>query len=111
MEIEALELEGFETTRVRAGADTADVVLLDLGLPDLDGREVCLPVRGRTGGGAFDEYGALALALASLVGDTAVAAAQFPPPCRTPQRMTAMTAIGPRRPTPPPPTTYTSSSL
>lgn len=50
MEIEALELEGFETTRVRAGADTADVVLLDLGLPDLDGREVCLPVRGRTGG-------------------------------------------------------------
>jgi DNA-binding response OmpR family regulator len=52
--VEGLDLEGFETTRVRTGADavaaadTADFVLLDLGLPDLDGGEVCRRIRART---------------------------------------------------------------
>jgi DNA-binding response OmpR family regulator len=51
--VEGLEHEGFDTTRVRTGADavaaadTADFVLLDLGLPDLDGGEVCRRIRTR----------------------------------------------------------------
>ncbi len=48
-----LEREGFQVRRVATGAaaldaDGADVVLLDLGLPDIDGFEVCRRLRSRS---------------------------------------------------------------
>jgi DNA-binding response OmpR family regulator len=52
--VEGLEREGFAVTLVATGAAALaaqdhDLVLLDLGLPDLDGREVCRRLRARTG--------------------------------------------------------------
>ncbi len=50
---EGLNREGYDVIVVATGADalaaeTADLVLLDLGLPDLDGRVVCQELRSRS---------------------------------------------------------------
>jgi two-component system, OmpR family, response regulator RegX3 len=52
--VEGLEREGFDVTRAATGAaalavDDPAFVLLDLGLPDLEGGEVCRRLRARTG--------------------------------------------------------------
>jgi DNA-binding response OmpR family regulator len=50
---QGLSREGYEVTRVATGQEAldhqdADLVLLDLGLPDLDGYEVCRRLRARS---------------------------------------------------------------
>jgi DNA-binding response OmpR family regulator len=52
--VDGLHRNGFDAVHVRDGrgaldaVDTADLVLLDLGLPDLDGTEVCRRLRARS---------------------------------------------------------------
>ena len=51
--VEGLEYAGFRVRRVCGGREaltesSADLVLLDLGLPDIDGREVCRMLRARS---------------------------------------------------------------
>ncbi len=51
--VDGLRREGFDPVRVATGAaalgaDTADLVLLDLGLPDMDGKDVCRELRNRS---------------------------------------------------------------